>query len=349
MLNDRPKVSIIVPIYNAENYLEKCVKSVLAQSYGYIEIILVNDGSKDRSWEICKKIQAKDCRVKIYNKVNGGVSSARNLGIRNSTGKWIMFVDPDDYLDIQIVEKLVCRIDKKSDIICTSCVSFTNNDRRVVHFFECNRQFESEKQKESLYMQLMYPEFGQNVDFAVTAIGVPWGKLYNKNFLNRVNLKFDTRLRRMQDNIFNFYAFYYARKIYYLDEPLYYYRYEHMDNYFSSYKDNISSIFLPVIRERYEQLNKLEMFNGDLKKAYINQALRILTIIFKSQTFNKSNSQAIQKKKKEYYRIINNECFSSIVKFKNIRYLRNYKQKIIMYLLVSKQIYLLSLIIKIFS
>ena len=91
-------VSIIVPIYNTEKYLRKCVDSILKQTYENLEVILVNDGSPDNSLEICREYERLDSRVKVINKKNGGLSSARNAGLEICTGKYITFVDSDDYL-----------------------------------------------------------------------------------------------------------------------------------------------------------------------------------------------------------------------------------------------------------
>lgn len=104
MLNDT--VSIIVPIYNKEKYLEKCLDSILGQTYRDLEIILVDDGSTDNSLAICQRYAEKDLRIKIYHKSNGGVSSARNLGLEKSTGKYISFVDPDDFIHSEFIEQL---------------------------------------------------------------------------------------------------------------------------------------------------------------------------------------------------------------------------------------------------
>lgn len=104
MLNDT--VSIIVPIYNKEKYLEKCLDSILGQTYRDLEIILVDDGSTDNSLAICQRYAEKDPRIKIYHKPNGGVSSARNLGLEKSTGTLISFADPDDSLHAECIERL---------------------------------------------------------------------------------------------------------------------------------------------------------------------------------------------------------------------------------------------------
>lgn len=99
------KVSIIIPVYNAAPYLNKCIETALHQTYSNIEVILINDGSKDNSLEICKEYAAADSRIKVIDIPNGGVSNARNLGIENATGDYLMFVDADDWLAEDAIEK----------------------------------------------------------------------------------------------------------------------------------------------------------------------------------------------------------------------------------------------------
>ena len=97
-MNDTFKISVIIPIYNAEKYLHRCIDSILSQSYYNLEILLINDGSKDASGNICNQYAIKDRRVKVFHKENAGASSARNTGLDNCTGGWVSFVDADDYL-----------------------------------------------------------------------------------------------------------------------------------------------------------------------------------------------------------------------------------------------------------
>src|SRR5690606_27273688 len=93
-----PKVSVIIPVYNAEKYLRECIDSVLAQTFDDFELLLINDGSTDGSGKICDEYAQKDARVKVFHKENGGVSSARNLGLDNAKGEWITFIDSDDWI-----------------------------------------------------------------------------------------------------------------------------------------------------------------------------------------------------------------------------------------------------------
>lgn len=102
-----PKISIIVPVYNVEEYLSKCIESVLNQTYSAFELLLIDDGSHDKSAEICKKYATQDSRIRFFHKENGGVSSARNLGIEQACGDYIYFLDADDWLDTNIFSELM--------------------------------------------------------------------------------------------------------------------------------------------------------------------------------------------------------------------------------------------------
>ena len=112
-----PKISIIVPIYNTEKYLHRCIDSILAQSFSRFELLLINDGSQDNSGKICDDYAAKDSRVRVFHKENGGVSSARNLGLDNARGEWITFVDSDDFVYENYLENFDVFTNKDYDLI----------------------------------------------------------------------------------------------------------------------------------------------------------------------------------------------------------------------------------------
>ena len=120
---DTPLVTIIVPVYNSEKYLEQCIQNLLNQTYHNLQIILVNDGSTDHSLDICKRITDK--RVEVYTKQNGGASSARNLGLTHRKGEYVLFVDSDDYLKDNAVEILVSTADSNN----ADCVYFEAENR----------------------------------------------------------------------------------------------------------------------------------------------------------------------------------------------------------------------------
>ena len=112
------KVSIVIPVYNTKNYVENCLKSCLSQTHKDIEIVVVDDGSKDNSLQICQRIASNDKRIKVFSKSNEGVSSARNFGLMKASGDYVCFVDSDDTIDRDFVERLLDEAKtKKCDIV----------------------------------------------------------------------------------------------------------------------------------------------------------------------------------------------------------------------------------------
>jgi len=120
-------VSVIIPVFNLEGVLADTLKSILKQTYKELQIILINDGSSDKSAEICSEYAAKDNRILVINKENGGVSSARNAGLRAATGEFVMFVDGDDLLEADAVEVMLSNIDKFDSDMCLCSQYFINN------------------------------------------------------------------------------------------------------------------------------------------------------------------------------------------------------------------------------
>lgn len=127
-MNESYKVSVVIPIYNVQDYLNDCIKSIVNQTYQHLEIILVDDGSPDSCPMICDDWKNKDGRIVVIHKENGGLSDARNAGLRNATGEYVLYVDSDDYLEHDAIEWLVsCAIRHNADIVACTCKK-TNNE-----------------------------------------------------------------------------------------------------------------------------------------------------------------------------------------------------------------------------
>lgn len=214
-----PKVSIIVPVYNAGLYLKRCMDSILGQTMREIEVILVDDGSEDDSLQICDEYAGRDGRVRVIKRKKQGVSAARNQGIQIAVGKWIMFVDADDWLEDNAVEILYEKaIEFGCEIVCATSYEHEQEAGVVIRL---------DKEEQGVYA------VERNLGlFIGAAIGCPmgrinmrtvWGKLYDKSIVSR-DCRFPMTLERGEDNIFNLYAIRYADQIYVLDTPLYHYR-----------------------------------------------------------------------------------------------------------------------------
>ena len=134
MSTQSPKISIIVPVYKVEQYLPKCINSILAQTYQYWELLLIDDGSPDNSGKICDEFAQKDERIRIFHKKNGGVSSARNLGLDYAEGDYVMFVDSDDWLSNDCLRVCVHEVEaNKLDALQFGFISvISNNEKQIV-------------------------------------------------------------------------------------------------------------------------------------------------------------------------------------------------------------------------
>lgn len=126
-------ISVIVPVYNVERYLEKCLESLLAQTYPYLEIVLVDDGSTDSSLKICERYSETDSRIKVIHKKNGGAASARNLGLSAAGGEYIAFVDSDDYLEPDAYEFMISEMkNNHADVVCGEIIQVYKDHRQIL-------------------------------------------------------------------------------------------------------------------------------------------------------------------------------------------------------------------------
>lgn len=191
------KVSIIVPVYNSEKYIEKCVNSIINQTYNNIEIILVNDGSKDNSLGLCKYLSSKYENVKYINQDNSGPSDARNAGIDVSSGEFIQFVDADDYIDSDMVSTLVNKkIDNNSDlVICGYKVVYKNNDQEINNYNNIVGVSDILTKKE--FLKCFHYFF---VNFFINS---PCNKLYSSSIIKENKLKFNNSISLGEDLLFN--------------------------------------------------------------------------------------------------------------------------------------------------
>lgn len=181
-------VSIIVPIYNSEKYLQVCIDSILTQTYKNFELILIDDGSLDNSGIICDEYAQKENRIKVIHQQNAGVSAARNAGIDIATGDWILFIDSDDYIETEYISSLI-KTSKPNTLIIQGYKAVSSN-----HFI-------SEKiLKEMQYDRRNIAELFANPQFY--EYGHPFGKLYNSHIIKQNHIRFNKRLSYAEDLIF---------------------------------------------------------------------------------------------------------------------------------------------------
>lgn len=210
---NQPLVTIIIPIYNAEKYIARCVSSCLEQEYTNIELLLINDGSKDASGRICDEFAKGDSRVHVIHKENSGVSDTRNLGIREAKGEYLQFMDADDWITSDATKLLV------KNAVEHDC------DMVIADFYRVSGEKKSVKgaiDEEGLITRNQFAEYMMEnpSDFYY---GVLWNKLYRTSIIKEQQIFMDQTLSWCEDFLFNLEYLRFVKTVYVLQSPIYYY------------------------------------------------------------------------------------------------------------------------------
>lgn len=229
------KFSIIIPVYNVEKFLERCLKSICELKLEDKEIILINDGSTDNSLEILEKyIKIYPKNIKIISQKNQGVSKARNVGIENSIGEYILFIDSDDFIDPKQTEKILNVVyEQEVDILIGSFFEyFSEENIKSMPFIK--------KDLDRVYDGMKFLKYSHKERCFSDVV---WNKVYNRRFLLENKLFFKEKLLH-EDTLFNLKAFCFAKKIkYFIGTPFYYYR-----------QNNMHSIMKTKTKKNYEHI-----------------------------------------------------------------------------------------------
>lgn len=211
-----PFFSVIVPVYNVEKYIEKCLKSIHNQTFSDYEVIIINDGTKDRSCEIIRARCLYDCRFQIFDKSNGGLSSARNEGLKHATGKYIIFVDSDDWIEPDYFLKISLQIKEDIDImVCKYQLDDTVIGARYIPYESehINLVYAGEKKEKQIVEKhlVAYPRKGYEMKDTLMPV---WKNVYRRIFLQDTELTFVSEREVMaEDYVFNAFAYYYAKSV----------------------------------------------------------------------------------------------------------------------------------------
>lgn len=245
-------VSIIVPVYNAERYLSRCLESLLRQSYKHIEIIIVDDGSNDSSIEIAKTYLDRDDRIVALTSEHKGVSVARNLGLRKAKGEYILFVDADDYVDKDYVGTLVTNIlSEEADLaICAMADIFGEN-----------------KSKRKLRGKII-GDFSQDYFYMIDFLCAPVAKLYKNSIIRKYDLLFPLNIDYAEDECFNHLYYGYVGKYVITDKTTYIY-----DHHSASLSDKL---FLRNKKQLLAYLKKMESEEAVLRRYADSKKRRII-------------------------------------------------------------------------
>ena len=275
---ENPKISVIVPIYNAEKYLHRCVDSILSQTFKDFEVLLINDGSTDGSGVICEDYALQDSRIRVFHKENGGVSSARNVGIKNMVGEYSIHVDSDDWVLPSFLQSLYST-SLKYDAEFVFCDYMVNNDSKI-------------KCQETTQMDPL-------IVISDILSGKIHGSTWNKLLRNKKKIFFNDSIGYCEDVLYNIEYLLECSSVHYINEALY------------VYCPRVGSITnassLSTVWGFFEYLDTLEKTLGgfvDLEESYNRHVLNIKYVMARADIFN---SKFIRK-----YRIQSNRFFRGV-------------------------------------
>lgn len=213
---EKELISVIVPVYNAEKYLQKCLDSILEQTYQNLEIIIINDGSTDNSGQICQEYEKKDARIIYIEKENSGVSNTRNAGMDRMTGTYVTFVDSDDWVEPNYVNFLYEKvIEHQADIVVGNYTSF--NEANSVFYFHTSADYYEKVYDNKSIIPCLY----DSKELLKSALIVPWGKIYKKEIIDNFCFPID---RIGEDALFNLKVLLDSKKVVYVNKSAYIYR-----------------------------------------------------------------------------------------------------------------------------
>lgn len=330
---NQAKISVIIPIYNVEKYLYKSIESVINQTYKNLEIILIDDGSIDNSSQICDEWKKKDNRIKVIHKENGGVSSARNLGLEKATGSYIAFLDPDDYIEATMYEKLYNSILKNNSNLAMCGFKFVyenNHNEKIVNEINLPKIVEN-----NIYPYLLnigYIE-KENQLHTQNIMGCVWRALFSKELLN--NLYFE-KLAVCEDLAFIIDVFDRKPKVSIVNEPLYSYL-QRNNSYVHSYNEqkikqriNAYKTIIPKIENKVNTDN-INAYKFHIYASIINELLK-----------NGHRKQVKQIVEDEYLKNFNTKQNYTLAK----KFTISFKHKIAYFFIYKKMFWLYSVLLK---
>ena len=288
MKDDTALVSIVIPAYQAEKVLNRCIASILAQTYSNFECILIDDGSTDETPAICKQFAAQDHRIRFLQQKNSGPSVARNNGIRQAQGKYLLFVDADDWIEPQTCAVLIDLAEQKQ----ADCIFFRQSGAEREDAPGFSAGLTEEKLKILAGDTRCFTEFGYTLD-------APWGKLYRTAIVRDHCIFFPEDLKRSEDSIFSLRYFEYVRNTIQCEETLYHYEIAN-DSITQKYSD-LNVRMLPLVLRASDEY--VVQFHANDRRFHAACNDRVFTGMSEAESgyfFHPNNKKGIMEKYKEY-------------------------------------------------
>lgn len=312
---DRPKISIIVPVYNVALFLGKCIDSLIRQTFSAVEIIMINDGSTDGSGRICDEYAKRDPRVKVLHQANSGPAKARNEGLLLASGEYVMYVDADDWLDTQTCEKAIkVLLEQGADVVFWDVIKAYDNQKRVkISLFGEMRVFEDESIR-WLHRRMVGMIGKELVEPTKTdALNAAWGKLYRKDLLVDHHILFyDTQEIGSEDVLFNIHVFNAVEKAVYIPCFFSYYRQNNANSLTKNHKSTLFNKFLNLFS--YIQLFIDEQSLPDDYQLALNNRIALSVINIFMSISNPNNEESSMDKIRSIKEILIHPLYRAALK-----------------------------------
>ena len=322
-----PKFSIIVPVYNVEKYINKCIDSLISQTLKDIEIILVDDGTPDKSGEICDEYAKKDDRIKVIHKKNEGVSAARNDGLAAATGEWVIFCDSDDWMEQNACELMYLNGEKVgASVVIADIFQVIGINKKYCRIFNNEFIIDNLKDKEHLLASVYY----QNCSCLtpkkhMVGYGGPWNKAVKRSLLINNDIKFDPIFKGdFDDRYFALNIYLSADKILYIQKPVYNYVFV-AESITKSYKAAMREINNSIFDKFFAFADKNDL-TGVLKNAYYSMTIFRLSISLELYYFNKNNVHSLRNNLHTLKEDLHNKNYSIALKNVNVSKLSPYNK-----------------------
>ena len=333
-------VSVIIPVYNSQEYIKKCLDSVLSQSYKNIEVIIVDDGSTDNSLSICKEYSICNKNIKLFSKENKGVSHTRNLGIKEANGKWIIFLDSDDWMEHNAIMDAITLVNQNDyDTICWNYRKFINDK-----LINCNRIDENVLNNKNDIVSILYSIIESSYyeeNYFGDYIRAPWAKMLSRKIIEDNNIRFDERLYIGEDAIFLLEYFKNAKNVKFINKYNNIYRIT-STSAVGKYKDDLDE----QIRIQFEKKNYLtknieidtKILKTVMAKFYLNSIYELIYNYNVKNDYKTNDFDLVE--------FVNHSC----IELDNIKLNLLNKRQLVIYIFVkSKQIKLLQCTFRIIS
>ena len=245
-----PLLSVIVPVYNTEKYLRRCIDSILSQTFTDFELLLIDDGSTDASPAICDEYVNADSRVRVFHKPNGGVSSARNLGLDNANGEWVTFIDSDDYVTPSLLEDYASRFSTNADLYIQGYIDVNGGNLHKMFKNEFLVFDDCFKESESLRKRVLY--------------SYTFNKLFRIDYIRRHNIRFDSTITMIEDTIFVFQYLTHIKSVCHIHAANYFYevnetsatKKSHSASSWSAWYNTFVALYLPYVHKDSEFVDR---------------------------------------------------------------------------------------------